>query len=91
MIFPDAGIGGRIFPAVDVLSSRVTLRMRALHEGDILGFVEALAASRQGFFPLDRCQLKRMEAAADTLQPRVEAECAFEWITLKEKNASRPG
>lgn len=84
--------GGRAFPAVDVLSSRVKLRMRALHEGDVLGFVEALAASRQGFFPLDRCMMRRVEAPSpDALQPRVEAECAFEWITLKEKNASRPG
>jgi hypothetical protein len=80
--------GGRVYPAVDVLASRVKLRMRALHEGDVLGFVEALAGSRQGFFPLDRCALRRLEAPApDALQPRVEAECAFEWITLKEKNA----
>ena len=84
--------GGRVFPLVDVLSSRVKLRIRALHEGDVMGFVEGLAASRQGFFPLDRCALRRLEAASpDALQPRVEAECAFEWITLKEKNAGRPG
>ena len=84
--------GGRVFPAVDVLASRVRLRMRALHEGDVLGFVESLAASRQGFFPLDRCAMRRVEATSpDAIQPRIEAECAFEWITLKEKNASRPG
>jgi hypothetical protein len=85
-------LGGRVYPAVDVLASRVNLRMRALHEGDILGFVEALAQSRQGFFPLDRCALRRLEVQSlDALQPRVEAECSFEWITLKEKNAGRPG
>jgi hypothetical protein len=84
--------GGRVFPAVDVLASRVRLRMRALHEGDVLGFVEALAASRQGFFPLDRCAMRRIDSSSpDAIQPRVEAECAFEWVTLKEKNASRPG
>jgi hypothetical protein len=84
--------GGRSYPAVDVLSSRVKLRMRALHEGDVLGFVEGLAASRQGFFPVDRCTMRRTEAASpDALAPRVEAECAFEWITLKDKNAARPG
>lgn len=82
----------RTFPAVDVLSSRVRLRIRALHEGDVLAFVEALAASRQGFFPLERCAMKRIEggADADKLQAHVEADCAFEWITLKEKNAGRP-
>ena len=67
--------GGRSFPAVDVL-----------------GFVEGLADSRQGFFPLDRCAMRRIEVTVpDALQPRVEAECAFEWVTLKEKNANRPG
>ena len=82
--------GGRVFPAVDVLASRVKLRMRALHEGDVLGFVEELAASRQGFFPLDRCALKRVDTLTpDALVPRVEAECSFEWITLKDKNAAR--
>jgi hypothetical protein len=84
---------GRVFPAVDVLSSRVRLRIRALHEGDVLGFVEALTASRQGFFPLERCNMRRIQGAGEveTVQPHVEADCAFEWITLKEKNAGRPG
>jgi hypothetical protein len=84
--------GGRVYPAVDVLASRVKLRMRALHEGDVVGFMEELAASRQGFFLPDRCVLKRVEAASPTaMVPRVEAECGFEWITLKDKNAPRPG
>ena len=84
--------GGRVYPAVDVLASRVKLRLRALHEGDVIGFVESLGESRQGFYPLDRCQMRRVDAPSpDALQPRVEAECAFEWITLKEKNAIRPG
>ena len=84
--------GGRVYSAVDILSSRVRVRMRALHEGDVVGFVEDLGQSRQGFYPLDRCLLRRVEvAAADALQPRVEAECAFEWITLRDKNANRAG
>ena len=83
--------GGRVYPSVDVLASRVRMRIRALHEGDVIAFVEALGASRQGFYPLDRCLMRRVEVAPDSIQPHVEAECAFEWITLKEKNASRPG
>lgn len=84
--------GGRVFPAVDVLASRVKLRMRALHEGDVVGVIEGLAQSRQGFYPFDRCALRRVEVLSpDAIQPRVEAECAFEWITLREKNAGRPG
>jgi hypothetical protein len=84
--------GGRVFNSVEVLASRVKLKARALHEGDVLGFVEALSQSRQGFYPVDRCMMRRLEPPTeDSLQPRVEAECTLEWITLKEKNAKRPG
>ena len=82
--------GGRVFPSVDVLASRVKLRARALHEGDILGFIDALSRTPQGFFPVDRCSLRRIEVAdPESLQPRVEADCALEWVTLKEKRVGR--
>jgi hypothetical protein len=83
--------GGRAYGAIDVLASRVKLHMRALHEGDVVDFIDELSQSHAGFYPLDRCTLRRVDpAGADTLQPRVEAECAFEWVTLKDKNANRP-
>jgi hypothetical protein len=80
--------GGRVFTAVDVLSSRVKLRARALHEGDVVAFMDELTHSRQGFYPVDRCVMRRTEASGDMLQPRIEAECWLEWITLKDKRAS---
>lgn len=75
---------GQSFGAVDVLGSRVKLKLRALHEGDALGFVSALAQTPQGFYPVDGCTLRRLDATSD-LQPHVEAECSLEWITLQEK------
>jgi hypothetical protein len=72
------------FTAVDVLGSRVKIRLRALHEGDVLGFVSALAQTPQGFYPVDGCTLRRLAATQD-LQAHVEAECTLEWITLQEK------
>lgn len=82
--------GPRALTSVDVLASRVKLRLRALHEGDVLDFVETLAQSRQGFYPVDRCALRRLQASpAGGLQPHVEAECTLEWITLKEKPGAR--
>jgi hypothetical protein len=83
--------GGRVFPAIDVLASRVKLRAHALHEGDILGFIGELSRSRQGFYPVDRCTLRRVEGPAVTLQPHVEADCTLEWITLKDKRANHAG
>jgi hypothetical protein len=62
-----------------------------LHEGDLLDFIDALSQSRQGFYPVDRCVIRRLETKGeDAVQPRVEAECTLEWITLKEKRANRP-
>lgn len=85
--------GGKSYASVDVLASRVRLKARALHEGDLLGFIDGIADSRLGFYTVDRCKLKRIEAVnPDALTPRVEAECSLEWITLREKNAAnRPG
>lgn len=82
--------GSRTFPSVDVLASRVKLKARALHEGDLLDFIETLSQSRQGFYPIDRCSLRRLNTPANEgLAPRVEAECTLEWITLKEKAGAR--
>ncbi len=87
---PLALAGGRVFASVDVLASRVKMKARALHEGDILAFIDSLTRNPQGFYPIDRCSMKRIEvAAADSLQPRVEADCTLEWITLKEKRVAK--
>jgi hypothetical protein len=87
---PLALAGGAAFTAVEVLASRVKLRARALHEGDLLDFIEALSQSRQGFYPVDRCVIRRVDTQADAglLQPRIEADCTMEWITMKERRAA---
>lgn len=82
---------GRYFGSIDVLASRVKLRARALHEGDLLGFIDDLTQTPQGFYPVDKCVLRRVEAAPDTIQPRVEAECTLEWVTLREKRGATRG
>jgi hypothetical protein len=83
--------GGRVYPSVDVLASRVKLRARALHEGDILGFIDALEKNPHGFYPVDRCTMRRLDVVeAASLQPRVEAECTLESITLREKHVGHP-
>jgi hypothetical protein len=77
--------GGRVFNSVDVLASRVRLRVRALHEGDVFAFIAALSQTPQGFYPVDRCLLRRVDSPFDAVVAHVEADCTLEWITLKEK------
>ncbi len=63
--------GGRVFSSIDVQASRVTLKARGLHEGDLLGFISDLSRSRQGFYPVDRCNLRRvLGARRDPAGPR---------------------
>ena len=88
---PLALPGGRVFQSVDVLASRVKLKARALHEGDMLAFIDALESNSRGFYPVDRCAMRRVDVSdPESLQPRIEAECTLEWITLKDKHANRP-
>lgn len=82
--------GGRIFNAVDVLGSRVKVKVQALHEGDALAFLDDLAKPERGFNPLSHCALRRIDAgAATTSAARIDADCTLEWITLKDKRGSR--
>ncbi len=80
--------GGRVFSAVDVLSSRVKVKVQALHEGDALSFLEDLAKPSKGFNPASRCTLRKLDAGA-TVAARIEAECILEWISLKDKRGNR--
>lgn len=81
--------GGRVYSAVDVLGSRVKIRLQALHEGDALAFLEDLARPEKGFNPVARCALRRTDSGGTPLSPRIEADCALEWISLKDKRGGR--
>ena len=83
--------GGRVFSSIDVLASRVKLKARALHEGDLLGFIAELSDSRQGFYPVDQCDLKRIEGPVLDVRAHVEADCTLEWITLKDTRSNHAG
>ncbi len=79
--------GGRAFASVDVLGSRVKLKIAALHEGDLFSFLDAFSRATGGFYPMDRCTFRRsLDSGPGANRPRVEAECGLEWITLKEKS-----
>jgi len=83
-------MGGRVFNAVDVLGSRVRIKAQALHEGEALAFIEELVRPPTGFNPASRCTLARLvPGAADTVSPRVEANCTLEWISLRDKRGGR--
>lgn len=81
--------GGRAFNAIDVSASRVKLKVQALHDGDLLGFLDGLTKQQQSFFNLDRCVVQRLDGGAGKLIASVEAECSLEWITVRDKRMAK--
>ena len=82
--------GGRVFEAIEVLGSRVKVKVLALHEGDLIAFLDELAKPPRGYNPIQSCRLRRLEAGmVIQANARVEAECTLEWITLKDKRGAR--
>jgi hypothetical protein len=89
---------GMTFPAVDVLGSRIKLKLNTLHDGDLVAFLDEFPRLNRGLFPLDRCTIKRAgEAGRETdvsadsqievaAGAQLTAECTLEWITLHDKS-----
>jgi len=50
---------GGNYPALDVLASRMKLKVRAYHDGDLVAFLNDFPRIQRGFFPLDRCVMTR--------------------------------
>lgn len=82
--------GGRVFGSLDVMGSKVKIRLKALHEGDALAFLEDLSRPPRGFTPVNQCHLQRIDRLdSDVRSPRVEASCTLEWVSLREKGTVR--
>lgn len=88
---------GAAFPAVDVLGSRIKLKLNTLHDGDLVAFLDEFPRLNRGLFPMDRCMIRRANeesrATSDVSAAReapvagskLVAECTLEWITLHDK------
>ena len=66
--------------------SVMRLRLRLLHEEDLLRFFDALTRSGGGLFTVDQCNLQRLRDEPDTsvqAQPNLAAECDLRWLTVK--------
>lgn len=54
---------GILYSGVNIVASRIRLKMRASHDADLIAFLDEFPRLQRGFFPLDRCAIKR---SADT-------------------------
>lgn len=71
-------------PSLRLRRSPMTLNLKLLHEGQLMPFMDALAAQRVGFFVLDRCALERLPGSGSPPRgPNLRAECGVSWLTLQ--------
>ena len=49
------------YTGVNIVASRIKLKIRALHDAHLIAFLDEFPRLQRGFFPLDRCAIKRSE------------------------------
>lgn len=76
----DASIlpGGATAGGFAIMASQMRLRMRLLHEGDLLNVLDDLRATAPALIQVRECKI---DHSADA---QLNAECTLEWITFKE-------
>ena len=73
------------------LSSSMRLRMKLLHEDDLLNFLSDLRGSAHAYLRVRRCDVDRLPRNASDnrgIQPQLGADCDIDWITIREKKAA---
>ena len=50
---------GIAFRGVEVMGSRIKVKAQAYHDGDLIAFLDEFPRMQRGFFPIDRCVIKR--------------------------------
>lgn len=70
------------------------LRLKLLHEGDLMRFFDHLAAQNVGVFSIDECSLHRLSEIspnsamlAARMQPNLQADCQVSWFTVSPAGA----
>ena len=64
---------GASYSAVGIMASRVHMKIQAYHDGELVAFLDEFPRIHRGFFPIDKCAIKRAVAveqrAAATADP----------------------
>lgn len=94
-IAPQQPLDGTILPGTSAsfnfLSSTMQLRMKLLHEEDLLNFLSDLRASAQAYIRVRRCDVERLpKTGGDSrgIPPQLGADCTVDWITVRERKGA---
>lgn len=87
----DAATLPGISPNHEFLASSMHLKMKLLHEDDLLNFLADLRAEAQAYLRIRRCEVERLPRATGEvtgIPPQLGADCTIEWITIREKKSA---
>jgi hypothetical protein len=71
-------------------SSNLKVRLRLLHEGDLLNFLDRLQREAKAMVLVRSCRIARLPPSdAGTDGARLGAECSMEWVTLRQPSARK--
>lgn len=94
-IAPQQAIDAALLPGssanFDFLSSSMQMRMKLLHEEDLLNFLTDLRASAQAYLRVRRCDVDRLPKATGEsrgIPPQLGADCTIDWITIRERKSA---
>ena len=94
-IAPQEAIGAAILPGAsgnfEFLSSAMQMKMKLLHEEDLLNFLADLRSTAQAYLRVRRCDVERLpKAGGDSpgVPPQLAADCSIDWITIRERKGS---
>ncbi len=77
--------GGTAITAVDALGSRIQFKASAIHDGDMVAFLDEFPRLQRGVFPIDRCLLKRSQSSTEA-----ESRQAAQMLTRNLALSGRP-
>ena len=60
---------GTTYAGVDIVATRIKMTIQALHDADLVAFLDEFPRLQRGFFPLDRCVIKRSADAPTPAAP----------------------
>jgi hypothetical protein len=87
----DAATLPGISPNHEFLASSMHLKMKLLHEDDLLNFLADLRGEAQAYLRIRRCEVERLPKATGEvggIPPQLGADCTIEWITIREKKSA---
>lgn len=87
----DTGILPGSSGSYTFFTSTMQLRMKLLHEDDLLNFLSDLRGTARAYLRVRRCDVERLpRSSADNrgIPPQLGADCIIDWVTIRERKTA---